>query len=363
MLVTVERVRIPRSIDSDDAADFIGFVDVGNDCALHLWRSDDFVHDAADELSWYGDSPFQLRMLYLARVDGEPAARVLVTVPLDPASTTAELDVRVIPAARRHGIGTALLQQGEDLVADAGRIEISMFSEHPAAGIRSRPDHESVDGNDDGSGDGPELPRDEAVGFARHHGYRLGQVQLMSRLALPLDADRRTRLLEDAAARSHGYTVRTWFGRCPDALVEGYALAASRMSTDAPHDGLVMDATPWDARRVREMEQRAIGRGRPRLTTAALSGDGRLVGYSELEVVDASRVAEQRDTIVLPEHRGHGLGLLMKIANLDRLAAAAPGTTGVITWTVEDNGAMRAINDALGFQMIALIGDWQKSIG
>ena len=52
---------------------------------------------------------------------------------------------------------------------------------------------------------------------------------------------------------------------------------------------------------------------------------------------------------MLREHRGHRLGALVKVANLERLLAEAPDARRVHTWNADENTHMNAINDAMGF--------------
>jgi GNAT superfamily N-acetyltransferase len=356
--VTIERVQVPESMDADVNGDFAGFVDVGNDCALHLWHNDDFVYDPADQLAWYRTSPFRVQMLYLARLDDVPAGRLVVTVPLEENATTAEVQVHVIPAARRHGIGAALLRQGEELVAEAGRIDISTFTEHVLADI---PPHV---GSVEPSAGPRGVPADDDARFALGAGYRLGQVELVSRLSLPLPADLHARLKSDTDARTAGYRVLTWWRHCPDDLVDGYAAARARMVHDVPHAGVVLDAEHWDAARVREEEQRWIDAAEPTLVAAAVhEATGEVVAYTILLVAQGSTKVEQWDTLVVAAHRGHRLGLAVKLANLDALARVAPAVTRILTWNAGENEPMLAINEELGFEPYALDGNWQKQLG
>ncbi len=48
-------------------------------------------------------------------------------------------------------------------------------------------------------------------------------------------------------------------------------------------------------------------------------------------------------------HRGHRLGLLLKVAMLELLAATEPGLERIATWNAASNAPMIAVNDALGY--------------
>jgi GNAT superfamily N-acetyltransferase len=65
---------------------------------------------------------------------------------------------------------------------------------------------------------------------------------------------------------------------------------------------------------------------------------------------DRVELTEQESTVVLPAHRGHRLGMLVKAVNLQAHARLRPDTRRIYTWNNEDNAHMLAINVALGFR-------------
>jgi GNAT superfamily N-acetyltransferase len=90
---------------------------------------------------------------------------------------------------------------------------------------------------------------------------------------------------------------------------------------------------------------------------------GHLVGYTMLSVPRGRhRAVDQWSTLVLREHRGHRLGMLLKVANLAHLAEVAPGHPSVITFNAEENRPMLAVNEQLGFVGIAYEGAWRKDL-
>lgn len=366
MRVEIRPVQVPDALESADngdvnadTADFADFVDVGNACALWLWGNDDFVYSAADELPSYRPSRFQLRMIELARLDGLAVGSVSVVLPLEPDATTAELDVRVVPGARGRGIGSALLARGEELIAEGGRLHLTMYSEH--VGGVPEPGIPTVSAP---TGAAALRADDPAVRFALAHGYRLGQVDVMSTLTVPLPPSRAERLERETRGRATGYRTVSWWRHCPDELVEGYARARARMVHDVPHEGITLDDEQWDAGRVRDYEERLAARGEPLLTTAALQeATGEFAAYTEIAVPAGNPRAMQYDTLVTAAHRGHRLGMLVKLANLRELACRAPQVQRIITWNADENGPMRAINDALGSVPFGYEANWQKSLG
>ena len=123
------------------------------------------------------------------------------------------------------------------------------------------------------------------------------------------------------------------------------------MSTDAPMGDSGFQAETWDVARVRERDAMMAGQRRVAIATAARErSSGRLVAYSDMAwTTHDPENAFQWDTLVLREHRGHRLGALVKVANLERLLAEAPDARRVHTWNADENTHMNAINDAMGF--------------
>ncbi len=251
-----------------------------------------------------------------------------------------------------------MLAQAEDLAREGGRTVLSAYTEHPLAGMRE--DGERVFAPE-GRASLPASSPD--VRFARAHGFRLGQIERSSTLALPLPAARARSLRDQVEARAGGYRTVSWSGRAPDRLLPGFAVLKERMVVDVPHAGIVLDDEAWTAARVRQHEDEYLDRGEPLLVTVAQDVQtDELVAYTELAVPGDGEKAEQLDTLVAGPHRGRRLGTLVKLVNLEQLAAAAPHIRRLITWNADENAAMLAVNDAFGFEPYALTGSWQKPL-
>jgi hypothetical protein len=70
----------------------------------------------------------------------------------------------------------------------------------------------------------------------------------------------------------------------------------------------------------------------------------------------------QQITLVHPQHRGHRLGLIVKLENLKHALGYRPGLAAIDTWNATTNEHMLAINRAMGFQAVDSWTDWQQAI-
>jgi RimJ/RimL family protein N-acetyltransferase len=90
-------------------------------------------------------------------------------------------------------------------------------------------------------------------------------------------------------------------------------------------------------------------------------GTGEPAGLTEIAVDPADPVwGHQMITGVTREHRGHRLGLLVKIAMLEWLREAEPTLERIQTWNAESNRYMIAVNEALGYTILGQPARWWR---
>jgi GNAT superfamily N-acetyltransferase len=125
-----------------------------------------------------------------------------------------------------------------------------------------------------------------------------------------------------------------------------------------------VDEEKWDAQRVIDMEQRVAQMGQTLLVVAAEHiQSGELSAFTEIGIgADTTATTHQHDTLVLKDHRGHRLGMLVKSAALIAWQKIAPESPRVITYNAEENRPMLSINEALGFTAVAYEGAWKKEL-
>jgi GNAT superfamily N-acetyltransferase len=335
----------------------IAQVDPADDAAFAAWHH---VYDvsARHELGEVA-SPWQLEELrammqgggthswsgaWSAVVDGVTVGAGWLRTPLLDNLELAELDVHVLPGHRRRGTGSALLARLEDEARSRGRRVLTGLSSWP---YDAGP-----------AGEGAAGP-----GFARARGYELALSEVQRELRLPVADDLLTELAADAARAHPAYTLRSWSGPVPDDLLQGWAEITSTLVTEAPTGELELEPEAVSTDAVREREDTLARQGRTKYNTVALSSSGEVVAYSDLAttVHEAGR-AYQWGTLVRREHRGHRLGVAVKVANLRLLQGERPDVTRLTTYNAEVNSHMIAVNEALGFQPVARLGDFQKKL-
>jgi GNAT superfamily N-acetyltransferase len=346
-------VRVQR-IDPDDAPAFDAWY------AVLLATDEERWPDLADGQGEPGWSRREAHALTSGSADGEGgratefvclAARDeagqtvgigLCEVPQRENRQSASLDVRVLPDRRRQGIGTAIVAEAERRMVAEGRTMLNGLFEVPTA----------------------QLGTSAAAPFARRLGFEAAQTGNRRHLTVPLEAARRARLLDEVSRASVDYRTRTFTAPWPTEYLDDQCELSRRMSTDQPSGDVTHEEEVWDADRVAESDRTAAAQGLTRLVSVAEHiGSGRLVAFTELALPgDHPIEAWQWATIVLREHRGHRLGLAVKLANLDALAATAPAVTLVITGNAQENAPMIAVNDMLGFEVAATGTFWQKNV-
>lgn len=360
---------VPAGLDAPDAWLLHGLVDAANATLLDIWGVLDEARRPEETLAGLRHQEYETKLRFVALdaapADGPPDPdRVLgyglLDLPTQDNTHLAWLVVLVRPEHRGRGVGRALYERVVATAREHGRTVLMTSIDQ---GSEPEPGPGTLVPS---TGTGRVRADDPSVAFAVHRGWALEQVARRSVLDVPLDPAFLAGHSADAArAAGPDYRVVLWDGRCPDAWVDQFAYLATRMSTDAPMGGLDLREDVWDAARVRAAEREHRERGMTyRCAAAEHVPTGTLVAYSALvSRPDTDEFVHQDDTLVLTEHRGRRLGMLVKTANLARLAEVQPGARRIGTWNAEENAHMLAINVALGFRPAGGSGEWQLTLG
>ena len=272
----------------------------------------------------------------------------------------AEFALDILPEFQGQGVGRQLLEAAEHFARDEGRHTILIDTNHPRSSLGDSEAGQLVPGS--GLGFVPLDSRE--VEFARHSGYTLQHIEQFSSCALPLDSELVEELQTEAEEANGGrYRLHHWTDRCPEQWLEAVAaLENSAGEDDVP--GVDDTDMVFDGGILREAEDVAIAQGRRTVVTAVEHIDsGELVGLTTISVLALRPdVVFQDDTVVLREHRGNKLGLLIKVANMERLSEQFPDARVLYTWNAPENRYLLKVNLQLGFATAGVTGIWQKEL-
>ncbi len=374
--LTIEELPIPTSLTTDDvtatdandaaagaaasAADFVAMVAVRNAVEAEIIGSDALAYGASELLPLYQNQEYDPKRILVARLDGQIVGRGVFEWPVEAEEGVriAWISAEVLSSFRGRGIGTALVDRLEEMARADNRMTWQTYLMHT-----NPPEAAGTDRLASPTGFGSVAMSDPGVRFLQRRGYRLEQIERISFLDLPIDPGELARHRGEAErAAGTDYRIVRWQGRTPERWIADLVTLRTRMSTDMPSAGMDVVEEAWTADRIAKHEAGDEAGGREILTVAAEHvPTGTLAGFSQLSIPsDRSRPVSQEDTLVLSEHRGHRLGMLLKIANIQHLAEVNPSSPLISAFNAEENRHMLDVNEAVGFRAVGVEGAWKK---
>jgi GNAT superfamily N-acetyltransferase len=281
---------------------------------------------------WIGDP----RETWLATdPSGESVGCYLLELPDRDNMSTGYCVLVVVPSRRRAGVGSALLRHCAGRAARAGRqLLVSDTSDDSPGSV-----------------------------FARAMGARPGLADVHRVLDLDAGLAGRLPALRSAAERqAAGYSLLSWSGPASDEYVDQVAAVTAALA-DAPRDPS-REAERWDAARVRAADRRVALQGLRYYSVAARSEEtGELAALTQLGTDPLlPGWGFQELTAVARQHRGHRLGLLVKVAMLELFIPREPLVRRILTANGEDNERMVAINTQLGYRVLDRWHTWGLNV-
>lgn len=234
----------------------------------------------------------------------------------------------VHPDHRRRGIGR-ILMAGAEAATDRRRLRAPAWAR--TAGELAIP----------------------ALGYTRAASHEVRR--------LSLRREQPTALVAEANAAAADYDLERFSGPCPDDLLPDMQRLREAIN-DAPEDG---EFEAYPPARIRRYEEWLAGLHQTGYNIVARHrATGEPAGLT-IVCTDELRpaIAAQEDTSVLAGHRGHRLGLRLKLDMIDWLRAERPDVEATDTWNVPHNRPMVAINDALGCEVVAKRISFRKDRG
>ncbi|GAA3706063.1 GNAT family N-acetyltransferase [Terrabacter ginsenosidimutans] len=263
-------------------------------------------------------------------------------LPMEDNTSMAWFDVQVDPAHRGRGAGAILLERVVDRAREEGRTTMVVDFLVPA------------------DSDGHGYRR-----FAERHGFQLSNTEIIRHLELPVADEALDRHAEHGRVRwESDYRLETHVGGVPARLQESLCAVMNQLAVDAPTGDIEFEEESLTPARYEDYLELFRQQGRVRLTTVAVhrSTDA-VVAYSDLMLPSgAPGVAWQWGTLVHRDHRGHRLGMAVKVENLRRLQTDHPERRRVVTGNDDTNSWMVSINEDLGFRIVELCPAYHRSL-
>jgi GNAT superfamily N-acetyltransferase len=281
----------------------------------------------------YGWSEDPLETWLARDTAGAPCGWFVLTLPKRENRSYAYLQMFVHPAWRRAGLGRALAGHAAARAVRCGRTLLNGDTRQGSA----------------------------AMSFARAVGAREGITAVRRVLRLDTLAPGHVAGLRlQARAAAAGYSLLEWEGPVPAWHAQAIAGITNAAVEDMPRDAR-QETQRWDTERVMRAELRIRAQGMHYYTVVARhDASGELAGYSQLGLDPlVPEWGFQELTAVARPHRGHRLGMLVKVGMLDLLAAREPRLRQIITGNADGNERMIAINDALGFTLLDRWTSWE----
>jgi GNAT superfamily N-acetyltransferase len=290
-------------------------------------------------VSWTNPREDRAETMWAAVVAGEVVGMALVEMPLLDNQHTAATEFFVHPDHQRRGVGTALLDLVVERARSSGRTVLMAAPISPV----------------DRDGAGQQL--------LAAHGFEVAIEETQKVCDLEATEGGWAALAAEAAGHHDGYRLEAWESRVPDPLVEGYCVLAEAFVDEAPTGDLDYEREVWTAERVRKRDDHFEATGRHQFGVLAYAPDGSCAATTELFVNEAADWrALQGGTLVQPEHRGHRLGMAVKLVNLAAARACFPTCRYVFTSNAGVNAAMNAVNDRLGFRDVERMVEMQRHL-
>ena len=283
-------------------------------------------------LGWTEDHP----EAWLARDEaGRICAWYSITFSERENTHLARLTPLVGPGYRRRGIGTALVRHAAAQAHVRGRTQLAAESRQGSP----------------------------AEAFCRALGAGLGLTEAVRVLRVSDIPDGHLPALRSRAqAAAPGYALVSWEGPVPERHLAN-VVALNHAMNDAPIEEQ-REGQVWDVARLHASQARVAAAGLRHYTVAArCERTGELAGMTQLGVDPFTpHWGFQEMTAVARQHRGHRLGLLVKVVMLQLLADHEPQLDQIVTGNADSNEHMIAINAELGFQVADYWLSWELPV-
>jgi GNAT superfamily N-acetyltransferase len=280
----------------------------------------------AGEIRYGWDLDPQEHYLYIPEDASDPVGVLVVDMPTRDNLHLVWAQIVVHPDHRRRGHGSVIMNEALRIAREAGRSTIWVGM-----------------AEDDQS----------ARRFVERFGFSYASHDARRRQVLAtVDQTEIQQLWAMAEAAASDYCVERMQPPIPDKVLSELVEVTAAIN-DAPMGELTYEDEKFDLQRLRDLETAARGRGDRVYRVIARHRDSGEVGGHTVVLTYPLQpdVGGQGDTAVARHHRGHRLGLLLKIDMMRWLAGLEPQLKIIETWNNVDNNFMINVNEALGYRL------------
>ncbi|WP_168207454.1 GNAT family N-acetyltransferase [Microlunatus elymi] len=277
------------------------------------------------------------RYLYRPSEDDDPVGVLNVGVPKRDNLHLVTGGITVHPDQRRQGHGSAMLAELLRQTRELGRRTVWL----------------GCAADDDG-----------AAAFLKQHGFSYASHDAR-RYQWPskVDQDHVAALYAEARQAAADYeVVRTQVPTDDQLLAELIEVTAA--INDAPMGELEFEPEKFDLQRLKDFEYAGQQKGERIYRIFARHRHTGVVGGHTVMMVQPSQptFGNQYDTAVHRDHRGHRLGMLLKIEMMRWMADAEPQIERIETWNNADNSYMINVNEAIGYRLSRIFDSYQLAL-
>lgn len=288
-------------------------------------------------LRWGWDLEPPERYLYYAPGSDQPVGVLDLEMPTRDNRHLVWSEITVHPDRRRQGHGTEILAETVRRTEAAGRTTIWLGVADDDAGSRA-------------------FVEKNGFGYASHDARRR---QALAEVDTPAVG----RLFDEALVAAADYRLERVVPPVSDEVLAELVDVTAAIN-DAPMGELTYEDEVFDVDRLRAMQTARAETGDRMYRVVARHRETGRVGGHTFVVVHPLRptFGFQGDTAVAREHRGHRLGLLVKIETMRWLAEAEPQLETIETFNHADNEFMIRVNEAIGYRLDRIYNMFERNL-
>jgi len=275
------------------------------------------------------------RYLYYPKGATEPVGSIRLNAPKQDNLHLVSVGMMVHPDHRRQGHGTAMAAELLRRAREMGRYTVWAGCAHDDAAAAA-------------------FLKSQGFEYASHDARRF-------QYPAELDHGQLDKLYAEAEQKAADYELVRTMAPTDDALLEQLVEVTAAIN-DAPMGDLDFEDEKFDLQRLRDFEYASKAKGEKFYRVFARHKKSGQVGGHTVMMLQPKQPTYgwQYDTAVHRDHRGHRLGMLVKLEMMRWLAEAEPQIERIETWNNADNSYMINANEAIGYKLSRIFDTYHR---